>query len=294
MIVRDSSYRDDMINAFEKNECNVLLYHHFGAFGEGMRICFIDEKVTDRRGFIKTYYDTLSNEKITHGDKTIDIFHQIAPEAEVYAIDFFEDYTDESSKKVTDWILDNKIDFINASTNQLALKPQDIERLLNAKVTIISSVGNKGEQGEDGYLADDRIIGIGAVHYNSDNEKIELAEYSSRGKKYIDFCGFSNLHLSEYWRDKEPDKIKGTSFSSPWAAGVYCVICSAAFRAAAEQYNEKMRRKLYWDMRKMLEKRVVDLGAPGYDELYGTGLMILPKLGLLRSVEYKYLNKDQK
>ena len=115
---------------------------------------------------------------------------------------------------------------------------------------IFNSAGNDGA-GLDTittHFPREVCIAVGAVNLN--NGKVTRASYSSTGEE-LDFSTFTCWYT-------------GTSFASPWLAGMACMIL--------QRYGDMSQQELYAYL-KMISK---DLGKSGVDNEYGWGIPILP------------------
>lgn len=258
-----------MNNKKQLEICNILQWRDKGYTGKGIKIGFIDDLPGFRdRPFIKIPFD-ITRDYFTHGDKTMDVCHQVAPDITIYALPNGTTWESWNGEYTVDWILKQGISIINVSMTGSSFTDEEINRLFDAGVIIVGAAGNEAKEGECAWLSDDRIIAVGAVHLNDDNS-IEIADYSSRGLNYVDCVGFSHLKLSEYFDDSN-DKINGTSYSCPWVSGMIAIY---------QQYYREKYNKLpnYKEVQKFIYSNCVDLGDAGKDSIYGHGLFKFPTL----------------
>jgi serine protease len=173
------------------------------------------------------------------------------------------------------WATDNGADVINLSLGgsaHSALLEEAVDYAYEKGVTVVAAAGNDGTDNVLYPAAFEHCIAVGAVRYDK-----QLASYSNYGDE-IDLVApggdpganesidsFEEGILQEtfwafgigwgYWFSS------GTSMASPHVAGV-----AALVKSVHPEYGPD-------EIRQVLQDTAQDLGAPGWDERYGYGLV---------------------
>ncbi|WP_352420722.1 S8 family serine peptidase [Proteiniborus sp.] len=269
-------------NLKEFETCNILTWHNLGYTGKGIKIANMEAccpsspihegKVLDP---FNIAYKELKN---SHGDKTANVLHQIAPDATIYSLsDGFNRKNDYIYGNLVDntipFIKENRICLVNASLEGYNFKAINniYEELKTHNVTLVTSAGNIGSRGLTAYAQSNVWIAVGAAGYNDWTEHkptIFLKDYSSIGKE-LDLVSFSGLAIRDVTDYDRAFEVDGTSFSSPMFCGMLALV--------QQLFLEKTGRTLYQDeIELLLQDNLIDLGAAGWDEKFGHGLFILP------------------
>ena len=256
---------------------NLIQWHNNGFTGKGITIAnmestdpnlwFYDGKVRDPFGLA----DKADN---NHGQKTMDIIHQAAPDADLVMVESSHGINSNCIYgKLIDVSLpyiEKNCDFVNASLGgtdneelkKLILKAQE------KGVIFCASAGNEGSYGTSGYAKSNAWIGVAAVYYRDSCDAIERPGWSSIGPE-VDFAEFTYLNVHDCKDRNRTFQFSGTSCSSPHFTGK--LACVQQF------FLEKAGRKLYQDeMVQFVKDNAKDLGDLGFDNEYGFGLLILP------------------
>lgn len=283
-------------NQAEFDICGINKFWSKGYTGKGIKVAnmektnpdlwFFDGKVSTPTGHV---YDKFEN---YHGNQTMDCIHQVAPDADLITLS-------KSAKSSNNYIegviidvsipymINNGVHLVNASLggNNNKMLNDIIVNAQSHGVVFCTSAGNVAEKGLKGYAKSNKWISVGAVHYYDHDKKTKLASYSSRGKE-LDITCFSNLHIHDARKGYKGRTfpVEGTSFSSPMFTGMLALV--------QQFFLEKIGRTLYQDeIELFIQDHVVDLGAEGWDEMYGHGLFVLPEPDAI-DVE-KYLLRDK-
>ncbi len=156
---------------------------------------------------------------------------------------------------------DTRADVINMSLGAQTLGPIE-EALLASVVEIISAqgvlmvaaAGNDGGNAIDFPAAFADVIAVGAVDQNR-----VRASFSDTGPE-LDLVAPGEAILSTI-NESDYQLLEGTSMASPLVAGSLAVLRAVAPAMSAQT------------MRTLLETTAVDLGAAGFDDTYGHGLL---------------------
>ena len=149
-----------------------------------------------------------------------------------------------------------KIAVISLSTEKESeILKQAVEDAIQNGLLIISSGGNTGKE-EIRYPAGyDGVIGVGSV-----NSKKQISDFSNTGS-HIKIVSPGEKILVPVLNQNKLELVNGTSFSAPQVAGIAALIW-----ALRPTYTNK-------DIEKLLLTTADDLGEPGYDTVYGYGLV---------------------
>jgi hypothetical protein len=190
-----------------------------------------------------------------------DEYRGLAPNSEVYSAAVFEKDKERGEIASTvslvmalDWLISSGVDVINISlagpSNRLLQAA--LSRASEKDVMILAAAGNGGPAAQPMYpAAYDSVVAVTAV--DAEGQIFRLA---NRGK-YLDLAapGVSMLHARA---GGGYAASSGTSFAVPFAA------------TAAARIRQLMPGE---DALEIMHRNAQDLGAPGWDEVYGYGLL---------------------
>lgn len=267
-------------NAREFELSGINYWHELGYTGKGIKIANMESCNVDAWYFKNQIKDPLNHKRNkldnAHGNQTINILSQVAPDADFYILPTSGSYGNNYAKgdfpeKAIPLMMSEGIHLINASLGGIN---NDIlnNRIKNAQekgVTFITSAGNEGDKGTSEYASSGAWISVGAVHMNKKGD-INLASYSSIGET-VDFVQFSGIYANDI-RPTHKDRtiyVTGTSFSSPMLCGMLALVQQFFL----EKDGQTLRQDRLYQF--MLDNSV-DLGNVGKDVEYGHGLFILP------------------
>ena len=270
----------DYINKKEFEISGIINWHKQGYTGKGVKIANIEKCNTNVWYLKKTVNDPFLNAKQekenSHGNQTLNVIHQVAPDAEFYTLPrggtyTMNDATGSLIEKSLPYMIAEGIHLVNASvggTNNKTLN----EAILNVQkhgTTFVCSAGNSGDRGVSPYARSGVWIAIGAVVLNN-REEIKLTTYSSIDKA-VDFVQFSEIYVNDVRKGYEDRTIyrSGTSFSSPLLTGMLALV-QQFFKGITGQFLKQ--NELY----QFMMDNSVDLGDVGKDTKYGHGLFVLP------------------
>lgn len=259
-------------NKAEFQILGITRWHELGYKGKGIRIANLES--CPQTYFLKdqlrpTFDYNIGTSTNTHGQKTMDCVNQVAPLAELFPL------SNGTTKLLEDslpFILKNNIHLVGASLTSTNTDEKDrlIKKCIDNGTIFIASSGNIGSKGIKGYGANPLFITVGAVHYDDERKKINLATYSSIGKELFT-TSFSNLWLRD--ARNNDDLIasqQGTSFSRPILTGMVALVQEFFIKHTGNTLSQDQMKLFIID-------HTIDLGKAGFDEEYGYGLFVLPE-----------------
>lgn len=193
----------------------------------------------------------------------------VAPEADLYAVKvlgangsgFLSDVIEGLQLAVA-----NGMQVVNMSlgTNSEVQSMHDaVTAAYNAGITLIAAAGNSG--GAVSYpAAYPEVIAVSATDSNNN-----LASFSSRGPE-VDLTAPGVSIYSTYKGTNAYATLSGTSMASPHVAGAAALLLNTP----VETYDADADG--VWDpseVKQKLQDRATDLGVPGFDNLFGFGLV---------------------
>ena len=253
--------------------------------GDGLVIGVIDTQVDTTHNALThtnittrnfTPYKNLQPE--AHGTSVVSIlagvdegYHGLLPNAKIYTASVFFRTADGTAAgttaglvKALDWMAANNVPVVNMSLSgppNIILKSA-IERAYAHGVVVVAAAGNDGPAAPPSYPAGyANVIAVTAV--SSTKTIYRLANHGA----YIDFAapGVDIKHASIR---NEYATSSGTSMAAPFATAVLSISSGANGNDAAPEWNAELIEKL--------QESAEDLGSPGFDPIYGYGLIRLP------------------
>ena len=181
-------------------------------------------------------------------------------EPTIFAADVFSGpilFSDvESIVRAMDWLAGKNVGVVNMSLAgpENPLLGETVKRLAAKGHVIVAAVGNNGSQGEPLFPASyENVVGVTAVDTKS---RIFKAAYQGRS---VDYAALGVKVRAAAIRGNK--KYSGTSFASPVIASFIAVRYSQSSIAGATETLQ------------LLNDRVVDLGLPGVDPVFGIGFL---------------------
>jgi hypothetical protein len=247
------------MNPEEIKYAGIDKWHNAGYTGKGIKVAILDNPYTFPRPFIKDIFNVRCRADNSHGDKVMDILHEIIPDAEFIPIHNIDD----ACKRLGEYdYIKQNCQGINCSMSGDTGTDDIIIDFMNNGVFCTKAAGNDDTAGEDYTCKCDGWWTVGAVHLI--NGQLEIADYSAYGKGWLDMMAFS--HLNTIFSS---NKIDGTSFSAPFMQGMAMLY----YQWYKEQYGK------YPDVntvREFFKTNAIDLKEKGYDLQSAYGLAILP------------------
>lgn len=270
----------EYINEKEFELSGILNWHNLGYTGKNVKIANMETCNINAWYLKKQAKDPFDNRREglenSHGNQTLNVIHQVAPDAEFYTLPrggayTMNDATGSLIEKSLPYMIAEGIHLVNASvggTNNKTLN----EAILNVQkhgTTFVCSAGNSGDRGVSPYARSGVWIAIGAVVLNN-REEIKLTTYSSIDKA-VDFVQFSEIYVNDVRKGYEDRTIyrSGTSFSSPLLVGMLALVQQFFYERIGQYLSQD---KLY----QFVVDNSIDLGDAGRDKEYGHGLFVLP------------------
>jgi len=182
----------------------------------------------------------------------------VAPEASLYAVKVLDSSGRVKQKAVLkgiEWAIDNDMQVINMSFGSILSVGPEIRKALNkaydAGIVIVAGAGNGGDIWSPGRC--EPVIAVGAT----DEQNTRRAD-SSTGYALELMAPGSNIYSTAMGGDY--GYLSHTSASSPHVAGAAALLIASGMSSNV-------------DVRHRLRDSAEDLGASGWDTLYGCGLV---------------------
>jgi subtilisin family serine protease len=142
---------------------------------------------------------------------------------------------------------------------------------ISKDVVVVAASGNDGTTGVNTYPAAlPDVIGVGAISNNSEQS---IAYFSNQGN-YVDVvapgvgiwstCSSPSEDCSTSDGDSNYESLSGTSMATPFVAGLAALILSL---------DQDLR---FSDVASIITSSAIDKGTPGYDQVFGFGLINAP------------------
>ncbi len=198
----------------------------------------------------------------------------VAPEAYVYGVKVLDrkgsGYLSDVIAGI-DWAVNKGVDVINLSLgtdSDVTSFQEAVDSAYNAGVLVVAAAGNDGDSDPDSDVdypaAYDSVIAVAATDAN-DNR----ASWSSDGAE-VEIAA-PGVNISSTWKNGDYKTISGTSMASPHVAGTAALVFSSTINPSYDTDADGI-----WDneeVRSVLTSTVEDLGANGFDNYYGFGLV---------------------
>lgn len=262
------------------------LVHNMGVTGAGVKIGIIDSGIDTSHpefaGRIAGGYNFVNNtdnffDSFGHGTQVAGIIGAaddglgvvgVAPGASLYAYKVYDSSTnvgtfdlvrDALARAISDGVQVVNVSLGSIADPGLVLADAFIQAM-QAGITIVASAGNDGLAADlDGNIrfpaAYDSVIAVGATDmldvrsdFSSTGPELELVAPGEGIRSTDTFSLGQRVYL---------DGLTGTSFAAPHVAGAAALLIQAG----------------YADIRGRLITTAFDLGDPGFDQLYGYGLV---------------------
>ncbi|MEM2141733.1 MAG: S8 family serine peptidase [Candidatus Thorarchaeota archaeon] len=198
----------------------------------------------------------------------------VAPKASIYAVRVLNDQGSGSTSGIIagiDWAVNNGMDIISMSLGGGSYDSafnEAINRAYNAGIVVVAASGNDGK-GTISYPAKyQNAIAVGATDSNRN-----LASFSNYGAEQEVVAPGVNIYsttptytvtINYYGYSKNYATMSGTSMATPMVAGMVALIL------------EKNPNLTPPEVRNILHTTSIDLGAPGWDQYFGYGLINAP------------------
>lgn len=268
------------INDKEFDISNIKTWHNKGYTGKNIKIANLEPCYTSAWYFEKDIKDPFNIGRNTgennHGDHTINVISQVAPNADLYILPDEGSYDMNSAngnfiEKTIPFLESEEIQLVNASLSGVDNEVLR-DRIILAQeqnVTFITSAGNEDERGASGYARSGSWITVGGVLL--DNKGNTVLEPTSSRDDCLTCVQYTGIYVNDIreHRKKEKRYVRGTSFSSPMVCGMLALVQEFFLEKTGQTLNQKTLCKFILD-------NSIDLGTPGKDIEYGHGLFVLP------------------
>jgi len=164
-----------------------------------------------------------------------------------------------------DWAIQNKMQFVNMSlgtTANIQSFSDAVKRVNAAGIVEVAAAGNDGKA-VNFPAAYPEVIAVGATDSNNN-----IASWSSRGPE-LDLVA-PGVSIYSTYKNSSYATLSGTSMATPHITGTAALVLSTPVGSYDANGNGK------WDpseVQKKLENSATDLGASGFDQIFGFGLI---------------------
>ena len=193
--------------------------------------------------------------------------HGVAPGAKLYAIKSMDSEGKGTLSSVIagiEWSIENNIDIINMSIG-ISTHSRVFEEVINKAyhngVLVVAAAGNSGFSADGNVMYPakyESVIAVSAIDHNN-----ERASFSSTGAEVELTAPGLNILSTNSQNDFE--FMSGTSMATPFVTGTLAL------------YMEKYPYLSHQELRKLLQKNAIDIGAAGRDPLFGYGIVQAPQ-----------------
>jgi len=163
------------------------------------------------------------------------------------------------------WAIDNGMQVINMSLGTTSDVPSFHDAVIaakNAGIVVVAAAGNSGSS-VNYPAAYPETIAVSATDQNN-----QIASWSSRGPE-VDLAA-PGVSIYSTYKGTGYATLSGTSMAAPHVTGAAALVLNTPVGNYDINGNGK------WDpdeVQKKLQDRTIDLGDPGFDNLYGYGLV---------------------
>lgn len=212
------------------DEFGVNKYHAKGLFGTGIKILIVDTGMNARKDLLAGAEPNLHGYAVRCLIKAPANSHGllgIAPEADLTLVDVYDKHAIPIDLLLIALrkAIDNKVDIISISLGT----PDSYEPLQNLideaaekGILIFAAAGNSGSRAYEYPASCFSAIAVGSV-----NVARQPSDFNTRNDSVVVFAPGERLRLPT-GHDGELEEYNGTSFSTPWAAGLACLVLQNA------------------------------------------------------------------
>ena len=257
---------------------NFPLAWQTGYTGRGIKVAVVDSGISSHEdlviagGVSFVDYTTSYQDDNGHGTHVAGIIRAsdngfgikgVASEVDLYAVKSIDQNGSAYLSSIIagiDWAISNEMDIINLSlsTQSDSISFQNIlDKAYEQGILVVAAAGNDGTGSGDTVDFPARyasVIGVGAI-----DQQNQLASFSSTGPN-VEIVAPGVSVLSTYLNGSYA-RLNGTSMATPFVSGYFALLKQA--------YPSLSNKQL----RSILITNTQDLGSPGFDTLYGNGLL---------------------
>lgn len=241
----------------------------------------IDTSHPDLKNNIKGGYNCIYPKKVatddnghgTHVAGIVAALHNnigvvgVSPKANIYAIKSLDSSGNGYVSDVIeglDWAVTNKMNVINMSFGTSSDNQSLHDAIIYAYdsgIVLVAAAGNDPNSPTNYPAAYSEVFSVSAI-----DETKNIASFSSTGK--VDFTA-PGVNINSTYLNSTYKTISGTSMAAPHVTGVVALLLSKPSKCDIDGNGVCTPE----EVKKRLESSSMDLGSPGKDNVYGSGLI---------------------
>lgn len=224
------------LNPRQITYCNIDKWHSKGYLGEGIKVGVVEGGMSNYAkdniydGTVEDPFGLCRDSKASennHMQNVVSVLHEVAPKAAKILLpsgfNSQDPYRKGNFLDGLHYAIDNGVDIITMSlggsgANSKVRVREEEKALHEHGITLLVAAGNSGDRGVDAHARLPHWIAVGNCRLPSSG-KPELHPTSSIGPE-VDVCGFGTLKVPVIKSANKYKKVTGTSFASPWVAGI--------------------------------------------------------------------------
>lgn len=234
--------------------CNIDKWHSAGYQGEGIKVGVVEGGMSNYAkdniydGTVEDPFGLCRDSKASennHMQNVVSVLHEVAPKATKVLLPSSFSAQDPYQKgdylDGLQYAIDHGIDIITMSlggsgSNSKARVEMEQKAVTQHNITLLVAAGNDGKKGVTPHAKLLHCVAVGNCRLPRDTNKPELHPTSSIGPE-VAICGFGTLEVPVIKSKNTEKSVTGTSFASPWVAGILALLQESGRRTHQERLN---------------------------------------------------------
>ena len=258
-------------NDIFRDKLNITKWHEKGFTGKGVNIVVLDDNGLIREHskdkVIEPFQDSYN--KVNHKTNVVDTILEFAPEAKIFAFNWFTD----NKLDIIRWLAENRenIDIINCSFSTDMPKDYILhENIVGLKIPCICSSGNRGKEKLEFPASHQKSISVGSLNINNKRRREE-----SNWRCDLDAVSYSHITI----QGANKFDFGGTSCATAVLTGTISLLL--------QYYKEKGIKLSIEQLRRLIHKYSrLDLVHEDNRNQVGKGLFVLPDIEDLKDDDF--------